>query len=1854
MGKINPWTTLGLTAPEIGGLEKKWSEFLPADRVRLLTEGKTMLNGKLFSLDGALVRWDLTTTNDYDQTGTTYAKYGETAGYKREGKENGVAYTQNWSAAGFDRHGRATGFKDVMARQGQATLTTTRDKIVYDDRSLAGSYQDTLTSSASPDLVTKTQAKVTYDALKRQKTSIQTVTQNGKTAKGEILDAVQTVVTDNYTYNNFDKATGYDEAKFQGTTLKLGDTQRSWESLDEDEKADLLSGKVKPDDQLLNLARVSGVAYNAQGLQIASINTTRDLGQSLIKVEKYDEMAPVTIPAPPATERTEATVRSAGGLESTRAVESDGTIVETRVHPLENGALVTNGTTTSPNGKVSHWTTTTNLDGTIELGNTGPIGQKSGSAVDVMNSLVLPSTFENVGNPDIFVGNTRLTLDDGMILEIESKVMDVIAGRGRSMWNWWNSDMNGAEVKGEIKGSDGTAGKEWIFTTNGDIFEAKLGSIYLTGSINDFLKGEGTIRGKSDVSSYVVEGQDTPYLNANSFNKLWHFEQVTFDMDLTSGVTSVRYFETECTHWAFHSTVHYNEDLIKFFGKPKYTKDINSLEGENAVQKLIPFGMFRMATNAVEGSLIAIGRGSPTTAKYLGSATNSYQATRGDGTTIKSTVNRKSDGSVETRGSAKTKEGTQSEWVLVEKDRALHARMVWADGTVVEYGTDPNSYWNITGKMTSKNGSVTEFTFNDHFNGSTTKIMPDGSHIRTFVEKNSNGSGTVTTYTHVTDINGWAISGTKTDYTPAINGAGATWKWDTTTYSPDRGRQIGWAEKMPDGTVRSSWSMTLEEGGTSRGTSVVNPDGSSTTQVRNSDGSVTDTSTRFGLNGKLESRVRTTLVAGDKGYVLDSVVTKNPDGSSTENSHRVNNDGTIVDSTKTIQGGTSLIHPSREQTKTTYKDGSTEETTTTTMGDGSSVTRGRTTSKAGTVINWLMTVDNNGKTTMARDSYTDASAAVVTSRAEYNALNQQVGRVEVAWDEKAPGQIVTTTLKDIKFNDLGQQTGYTSDLKKLGVDLELFEKIIREGMVYNTLGQLTGYTDNHIQNGLNTTTTMMGITYNSKGLMNGSTGIVHKEGQEPRLVYFDPTTGRELTGGEIAALLSAHPKKTVKDLVRENILKAETKIFQVNETVKTVTSGIKYDRLNRVNYSMETVTNADHTQTVNVISQMEYDRQGRLVGSDTETRVTGNVGQLVYQLKGLELSATTLRDLLESESKKTGKTANDIFWALFRAGDLKAVEVVTPMDRTSSNRRSGILYNANGQMSHYEDTLSDPDNNVLEQVTKVDLEYNRRGQMLTQKSSVHADMKGAGWSDSASTMTMSYDDRTGLLLGATTVSNSITQPRKEWTDTDRDGRVDHLVLPPQVKGKSEQHFGVFNGTLQLTDQTSSQESWGIEVPGKTFNKNENTMVFIYNSLGRALGAISTGTSETNDGYDNVTRGTSIQLFVTVNGEQRVQASLSDTNGNNADGSDSHTVMVNLTSHDNQARVTGADGKGYTSGNEVGTIDPEHTWTDGWVDANRNGIVEDSEVDRTRADGKRDASEVAWVDTNKDGIEQAAKIGRVGVSNGSISQEFKVIDNEARLIKNTATTHNTSESGSTTDQTLETSYQYDSAGRLTGGSAKGATGASNKDWSDGPPKALVESSKAEGTITQQFVVINGSLKIKNSRSISETTLSNDNTQTQDLIVAYTYDDRGNTLTARGIGITGSVERGWTDTSVPLDGIGDVFVVVGRQTGVITQDYSVVNNRACLVFSRNVSTTLDPDTKAPLREGDDLFRKTTSDVRYVVDALGRTVAASGVSSMDGTTQQDTILSSGAGAEQFFRRRWRPPLDPRRYSCRKGRLI
>ncbi|HMU75289.1 MAG TPA: hypothetical protein PKD69_05930, partial [Elusimicrobiota bacterium] len=273
---------LNLMAPGSEGETVRWNELSSADRVRLLASGQTTLNGEVFRLENATVVWDLNTTNTYDQSRMTYSNYGALASYLRSGTDNGVAYSQNWRALGFDRYDRITGYTEDNTRAGTADTHLTRDNIVYDLRSLIASYRDTARSAATPDLVSVTQAEISYDALKRQTGVYQTVSQTGRDNQGHLLDVLQTVVMDAFAYDRFDRSTGYDEVRFQGETLNLAGQSRAWKSLSTSEKSDLRSGAVKTTDQLVSTTRMSGIAYTTEGQQkgYASVSQTRGVSST--------------------------------------------------------------------------------------------------------------------------------------------------------------------------------------------------------------------------------------------------------------------------------------------------------------------------------------------------------------------------------------------------------------------------------------------------------------------------------------------------------------------------------------------------------------------------------------------------------------------------------------------------------------------------------------------------------------------------------------------------------------------------------------------------------------------------------------------------------------------------------------------------------------------------------------------------------------------------------------------------------------------------------------------------------------------------------------------------------------------------------------------------------------------------------------------------------------------------------------------------------------------------------------------------------------------------------------------------------------------------------------------------------------------------------------------------------------------------------------------------------------------------------------------------------------------------------------------------------------------------------------
>jgi hypothetical protein len=217
----------------------------------------------------------------------------------------------------------------------------------------------------------------------------------------------------------------------------------------------------------------------------------------------------------------------------------------------------------------------------------------------------------------------------------------------------------------------------------------------------------------------------------------------------------------------------------------------------------------------------------------------------------------------------------------------------------------------------------------------------------------------------------------------------------------------------------------------------------------------------------------------------------------------------------------------------------------------------------------------------------------------------------------------------------------------------------------------------------------------------------------------------------LAAFLEAHPGKTVADLVTSGALKFERRKVAVNETVISVTSDLKYNKLNRVLSSKETVYNTDGTTSVNVLSELEYDAQGRLVASQMSNHQFGPSQQMIYHLDGVELDAQDLATLLKSEDDKEGaSTTGATFWDLLESGRLTVETVDVQFDKTTSTSRTNMRYNENGQLAHYRDESADPENRIEKQVNNVDVTYTMRGFVHTQTTSSRIDNTDGGWTES--------------------------------------------------------------------------------------------------------------------------------------------------------------------------------------------------------------------------------------------------------------------------------------------------------------------------------------------------------------------------------------------------------------------------------------------------------------------------------------------------------------------------------------------
>ncbi|MBL8023868.1 MAG: hypothetical protein JNK54_06260, partial [Elusimicrobia bacterium] len=856
---------------------------------------------------------------------------------------------------------------------------------------------------------------------------------------------------------------------------------------------------------------------------------------------------------------------------------------------------------------------------------------------------------------------------------------------------------------------------------------------------------------------------------------------------------------------------------------------------------------------------------------------------------------------------------------------------------------------------------------------------------------------------------------------------------------------------------------------------------------------------------------------------------------------------------------------------------------------------------------------------------------LVRSHILYDTFNRISSYLDFLFNVRDMGLLVKTFVHDIDYNALGQQIKTISDIHRLGVNYDDFQTVIRDGIAYNRLGQMIANRDVTTQNGLTLTTLTNNIHYDRFGRMVESLSVIHKTGDEIR-VFFQKG-GADLTPLQQAALLNLNSGKSLGDLVEENIISRVARSVPVDETVISETKNIVYDSLNRVMGSEETSYYSDGSRTTTLTKEVAYDERGRRVGTITEIRQGGSMESRTFLFDGKSLDALSLKDALQAEEARTGEAAGLLFWEWFTSGRLVETSVRVNLNRVSEILRLNIRYNDNGQMIAYEDFTQDFERGIEEQRTRVELAYNLKGQILTQKTEGAVSMLDGARTVSEDTQTYRYDETTGLLLGAETLGSSTTYPVEVWTDDNQDGTVDRRVAPPPITGKNRQVYGAKNGLLDMMFQESLQESSGTEVPGRTGSFVFASTFYQTDHQGRPMAGYGVSDSVSDDGYGNLTHGKTHQLMSSVNGELKTMTTVGESFLQNMDGSDNHTVITTVNGYREEGALVFSEGAGYYDGRESGLSDEEHVWRDGWVDANSDGLIDDNEIDAERVDGIVNPGEMVWVDMNGDGTETSARVMVSARSYGDIIQSYVIIGREAKLSSSVTKGGVLQANGSSSNQTMTTYFEYDNDGRLIGSGSSGVTGGVTKGLTDTdvPPDGIVQMEPVDvatssGTQEQFFVVINGQTKLSRSRAITDTVTVSGGTSHQDLTISNLYDQvSGALVSAQGTGLLRNTEVGFTDVAtLPGDtSLEEVFV--SRTEGTLDQDYEIINGQSRLLKSVSVTDALDLETGNRLNSGDHRFNHSVTTTHNRTNALGQLVGSSAVTFSNQTvhvwSQDDT---------------------------------
>ncbi len=396
----------------------------------------------------------------------------------------------------------------------------------------------------------------------------------------------------------------------------------------------------------------------------------------------------------------------------------------------------------------------------------------------------------------------------------------------------------------------------------------------------------------------------------------------------------------------------------------------------------------------------------------------------------------------------------------------------------------------------------------------------------------------------------------------------------------------------------------------------------------------------------------------------------------------------------------------------------------------------------------------------------------------------------------------------------------------------------------------------------------------------------------------------------------------------------------------------------------------------------------------------------------------------------------------------------------------------------------------------------------------------------------------------------------------------------ETSGTTRQTYQQIGGKWRLT---STDHNRLTNFPDGSYERQNVSSKFTYDSKGRLIGAAGGGTSYSNDGYGNAISGTSSQTYQIVNGKLVLSSFNMSTQSQNIDGSARQDQISRKFSYDR-------------NGNKIGdseswifiTDDGFGNATSGTVKrgfASVNGAERTSYMRTDSTTSNKDGSQVSQshvVTFQYDS--RGTMIGASGSGSATLNdgwgnltpiatrQTFQSVGGKLRRTSETMETSTVNLDGSLQKRTFVTNYKYDAKGRLVGAAGSG-TGQSD----DGFGRLKTE------TYQITYVIVNGSARVSRiAVETSESDLTGSASQTN-VTLTFQYNQTGIMIGAAAVGdYTRSDAMGMPER------------------GTLRFTFAVMNGqvRVTSVSTHSQSVTLDGSSA-----------KSATTVSYSYDRLGR---------------------------------------------------